>query len=480
MIIRISNLSKLTTISCFAILFTMMQSAGAQSTGLDIGYAKVNYTPKVGLDMVGNYRGDDYAARGIHDSLWAKAIVVRGSNGEKAAVISVDICKIEEGTGDFLRNYVAAHSDIPAANVMIHATHTHSGPPSKLDAPEAKEYLTQAVGAVLTANKQLKPTRLHVGRTKEDRVSHNRRLKAKDGTTHMVWEKFEPGFIVESLGSIDPEMITVSLEQDGEVVGSIINFGCHPTTLTGNNWLYSADYPGYVTESIQKVNGPDFAAMFLNGACGNVTQVDHVAGFIDTYQECQRIGYILGVAALEAMRTAEVLSDNAVVRVSQEQVPLKKMTITEEQFAWATKVMERVAREGMPPLLPDGIPDELYADMWVDMYHVQDQVDSLEVQVIQMGDLAIVGLPGEIFNEFGIYIKEHSPFENTIVMGLANAAAGYFPTEISFTQGPPGFKPMITGYETTPGTTRYDIGAGEKMAESAVTQLKALYDMQSP
>ncbi|NND08426.1 MAG: hypothetical protein HKN87_18760 [Saprospiraceae bacterium] len=458
-------------------LFTM--PAFAQMDELQMGYAKVNYTPKVGLDMVGNYRGDDYGSRGIHDSLYAKAIVAMGSNGEKAAVVSVDICNIDEGAADYLRAYVADHSDIPAANMLIHATHTHSGPPSKLDAPEAKEYLIKAVGAVLQANKRLKPTKLSVGRSKEDRVSHNRRLKAKDGTTHMVWEKFEPGFIVEALGSIDPEMITVSLEQEGEVIGSIINFGCHPTTLTGNNWLYSADYPGYLTESVQKVKGGDFAAMFLNGACGNVTQVDHVAGFIDTYQECQRIGYILGVAALEAMRNSKALSENAVVRVSQEQVPLKKMTITDEQYAWATKVMERVAKEGMPPLQPDGIPDELYADMWVDMYQVQDEIDSLEVQVIQIGDLAIVGLPGEIFNEFGIYIKEHSPFENTIVVGLTNAAAGYFPTEVSFTQGPPGFKPMITGYETTPGTTRYDIGAGEKMAESAVQQLKALHDLQA-
>lgn len=468
--------------SCWIIMTTVLfllnlAQSGAQVNTLKIGYAEINYTPRVGLDMVGNYRGDDYASRGIHDSLYAKAIVAMGADGTKAAVVSVDICNIDKGAADYLREYVAAHSDIPATNVMIHATHTHSGPPSKLDAPEARMYLTKAVDAVLVANQRLKSTRLQVGRTTEDRVSHNRRLKAKDGTTHMVWETFEPGFIVESLGSIDPEMITVSLEQEGEIVGSIINFGCHPTTLTGNNWLYSADYPGYLTESVRKVKGQDFAAMFLNGTCGNVTQVDHEAGFIDTYQECQRIGYILGVAALEAMRQAKPLRDNATVRVSQEQVPLKKMTITDEQFAWATKVMERVAKEGMPPLQPDGIPDEVYAKMWVQMYHEQNEIDSLEVQVIQIGDLAIVGLPGEMFNEFGIYIKENSPFENTIVIGLANAAAGYFPTKISFTQGPPGFKPMITGYETTPGTTDYDIGAGEKLSESAVDQLRMLFKL---
>ncbi|MCB0689818.1 MAG: neutral/alkaline non-lysosomal ceramidase N-terminal domain-containing protein [Saprospiraceae bacterium] len=468
-----SLLKSFITILCLASTLAVQ----AQKEKLRIGYAEVNYTPRIGLDMVGNYRGDDYASRGIHDPLYAKAIVAEGTNGTKAAIVSIDICNIQEATVDYLREYIGSMSDILPANVMIHATHTHSGPPSKLDAPEAKEYLKKAVGAVLEANQQIQPTRLYVGRTTEDRVSHNRRLKANDGTTHMVWEKFTPGYIVESLGSIDPEMITVSMERNGEIVGSIINFSCHPTTLTGNNWFYSADYPGYLTESIKKAKGKDFSTMFINGTCGNVTQVDHEVGFLDTYQECQRIGYILGISALESMRNAQPLADNGLVRVSREQVPLKKMTITEEQFAWAKEVMDRVAKEGMPPLQADGIPDEVYASKWIKMYEEQEEIDSLEVQVIQIGDLALVGLPGEMFNEFGIYIKENSPFPNTIVMGLANAAAGYFPTKVSFTQGPAGFKPMTTGYETTPGTTYYDIGAGEKLSESAVHQLHKLAEL---
>ncbi len=462
-------------------LFVAFRSSttSVASDSLLVGYAKVNYTPRIGLGMVGNYRGDDYGSRGIHDSLYSKAIVAAGKDGKKTAVMSVDICNINKEAVQFLRNYVASKSDLKPEDIMIHATHTHSGPESKLDAPEAKIYLTQAADAVVQANQQLRPTRLLAGRTTEDRVSHNRRLKAVDGTTHMVWETFEPGFIEEALGTVDPEMITISFEQDGAVTGSLINFGCHPTTLTGNNWLYSADYPGYISESVHKVMGDDFGSMFLNGACGNITQVDHVAGFIDTYQECQRIGYILGVAALEAINQAQPLKDDNTVNISSDRVPLKKMTITDQQLAWAEEVMQRVAREGMPPLQADGIPDELYAQKWIEMYKVQDEIDSLEVQVIQMGEFALVGLPGEMFNEFGVYIKKNSPFENTMVVGLANDAAGYFPTKISFTQGPEGFKPMITGYETTPGTTYYDIGAGELLAESAVSQLKDLFDQST-
>jgi neutral ceramidase len=443
-------------------------------SSLKIGIAEVNYTPEVGLNLVGNYRGDDYASRGVHDSLFAKALVASDSKGTKAAILTIDICLLPKEPVEFMRSYIASKTDIKAENIMIMATHTHSGPPSDLDAPKAKEYLTKAAGAVILANERLKPTVLSVGRAKESRISHNRRLKCKDGTTHMCWEKFEPGFVIEPWGTIDPDVITMSLEQEGKQTGVLVNFGCHATTLTGNNWLYSADYPGYLTESIRRVRGKDYMPLFLNGCCGNVTQVDYRIGFPDTYQECQRIGYILGVSALEAMRNAEVVASD-VIKVSKEMVPVKRITITDEQLEWAKKMMKKVEKEGMPPIQADGIPDAVYAKDWIEMHAIQDQVDSLEVMAIRIGDVAFVGLPGEIFNEFGVDIKSQSPCKNTIVTGLTNDSREYFPTKVSFTQGPKGFTPMITGYETTPGSTMYEIGAGEKLAASAIAQLKRIF-----
>jgi hypothetical protein len=67
-----------------------MKSSKSNS-GLMVGIAEINYTPDVGLDLVGNYRGDDYASRGVHDSLYARAFIARGENGTKAAVLTIDI-----------------------------------------------------------------------------------------------------------------------------------------------------------------------------------------------------------------------------------------------------------------------------------------------------------------------------------------------------------------------------------------------------
>ena len=449
------------------------KNTGVNST-LKIGIAEINYTPEVGLDLVGNYRGNDYASRGIHDSLYAKALVASDGKGMKVAVLTIDICELPKEPVNFMRSFIASKTDIKAENIMIMSTHTHSGPPSDLIAPKAKEYLSKAAGAVILANQRLMPTVLSVGRSKESRISHNRRLKCKDGTTHMCWEKFEPGFVVEPWGSIDPEVITLSFNQEGKETGVLVNFGCHATTLTGNNWLYTADYPGYLAESIKRVKGKDFMSIFCNGCCGNVTQVDYRIGFPDTYQECQRIGYILGVSAMEAMSKEKPVSTD-IIAVSKEMVPLSRIDISDEQVEWAKKIMKKVEKEGMPPIQADGIPDAQYAKDWLEMRKNQDITDSVEVMVIRIGDVAFVGLPGEMFNEFGIDIKAKSPCKNTIVTGLTNDERSYFPTKVSFTQGPKGFTPYITGYETTPGSTLYEIGSGEKLAESAVNQLKKIF-----
>jgi neutral ceramidase len=443
-------------------------------SGIRIGIAEVNYKPDVGLDLVGNYRGDDYASRGIHDSLYAKALVAEDSDGEKVAVLSIDICMLPKESVNFMREYIGSQSNIKPENVMIMSTHTHSGPKSNLDAPKAKEFLTRAAGAVLLANEKLMPTAILVGRSEESRISHNRRLRCKDGTTHMCWEKFEPGYVIEPWGSVDPEVITLTFEQGGKKTGVLVNFGCHATTLTGNNWLYSADYPGYLAEAVKRVKGKDFVSLFCNGCCGNVTQVDYRVGFPSTYQECQRIGYMLGVSVMEAMEKSEPVS-GGIVAASREMVPLDRINISDERLEWAKKIMKVVEKEGMPPIQADGMPDAFYAKSWIEMREKQDIIDSAEVMVIRIGDIAFVGLPGEMFNEFGIDIKTKSPCKNTIVSGLTNDKRAYFPTAVSFTQGPEGFTPYITGYETTPGSTLYEIGSGEKLAESAVNQLNNIF-----
>ena len=114
----------------------------------------------------------------------------------------------------------------------------------------------------------------------------------------------------------------------------------------------------------------------------------------------------------------------------------------------------------------DGLPEAFFAEMRLAMAAVQDQPDEVEVMTIRLGDVALVGLPGENFCETGLAIKRRSPAAHTFVAGLCGDAIGYLPTREAFDQG---------GYETTVGSTLYQPGAAERLADAAVEQLRQLF-----
>ena len=86
--------------------------------------------------------------------------------------------------------------------------------------------------------------------------------------------------------------------------------------------------------------------------------------------------------------------------------------------------------------------------------------------MIRVGDLGLVGLPGEAFAELGLAVKQRSPARHTLVVELSGDTIGYLPTRESFAQG---------GYEVTIGSTFYQEGAAERLVDSAVTQLNRLF-----
>jgi neutral ceramidase len=438
---------------------------------LKIGVARVDYTPALGLPLMGNFR-DDYGARGIHDPLYSRALVFQDSAGTKVALLSLDICMIDRNNASLMRRFIASQTDLRPENIIIAATHTHSGPAAmslgslpKSDDAAIERFLTKAANAAVLANQQLKPSRLTFGTTEENRVSFNRRLRCKDGKTHMCWEGLDPEFVIEPLGPIDPQMTTLSIDQDGKPAAALVNFALHPAILAGDNWLYSADYPGYLAESLARLTGDDFITAFFNGCCGNIVHLNYAdrtqgRGF----EMAQRVGYMLGVAACEARTRAVPVEGNGIA-LSREKVRLKRLKISEDQRLWSEEVL-RKAKEHPACGQVDGLPDEHYALTWLQMYQNQEADDFVEVNALRIGDLGIVTLPGEIFCEFGLQIKKQSPAKHTLVVELTNDAIGYLPTREAFEQG---------GYEPTTGSTYYEEGAGDELTASALRQLNGLF-----
>jgi len=440
------------------------------------GLGVVDFTPRAGLPLMGNLR-DRYESTGTHDPLKATALVFSDSTGNKAALLSLDLCMISREQTVMMRNHIADNSSFPADCILINATHTHAGPAtiSLYGMPEAEKrdieiFLKKACEAVIKAEADLRPSVLSIGYTEEERVSFNRRLKNHEGKTLMNWENYNPESISGTLGPVDHLLSVLRIDQKNEdreiPSGALVNFALHPAILDYENTRYSADYPGFLREGLSKIFNEGFTTLYGNGCCGNINHIDYsdISAARRGYGAAERIGYMLAADTSRALRNTTGI-EGSEIAVSRKYVTLKRLTVSEEIYQKSLKTLEKTERNKNTGE-SDGLPEELHSLVRIQMYENQKKDDQVEVMVIRLGDLAVVGLPGEIFCELGMRIREESSAAHTIIIELSNDAIGYIPDENGYGQG---------GYEDTPGSMKYVKGTGEKLIESALIQINRLF-----
>jgi hypothetical protein len=408
---------------------------------------------------------------GVHDDLHAKAIVIE-SGGQQVALVACDLVGIPPSVIEEAREMIQRVTHIPSGNVMISATHSHTGPLIPDGGARAGAYggdLETAKGyrselprkiaeSVQLAESRLAPARASFGRGREETVSFNRRFFMKDGTVGWNPGKLNPN-IIRPAGPIDPELPVVLFESEkGEPLATYVNFALHQDTVGGLE--VSADYAYTLSNVLAQVKGAGMLTLFTIGAAGNINHIDVKSGAPQKgHGEAARIGTVLAGEVLKTytrltpVTGAELHSASRVISLDPahlEPGDLERAQAFAKQLdAGATvkfldtvftfKALDTAARAGKP--LP------------------------AEVQVISLGDqVAWVGLPGEIFTELGTAIKRASPFPLTIVAELAHGPVTYFPNEAAFDQG---------NYEVV--TSRAARGSGEQLVATAKALLNDSY-----
>ncbi|MDB6030611.1 MAG: hypothetical protein JWM16_949 [Verrucomicrobiales bacterium] len=410
------------------------------------------------------------------DELQAKAMVMERGD-EKAALVVCDLIGISRSLSTQVREAASKKTKIPAANIIIAATHTHTGPlyagglrdffhkraEEKFDRDPAEgvaypNILAERLVAVLVeAQRGLQPVYLEVGSTMVTNLSFNRRYWMNDGRVVTNPGKTNAN-VVGPAGPIDPQfgfVVAMSPKKD-RVLGTFSSFALHPDTVGGTE--YSADYPFYLEQSIRKLLGEDLVSLFGNSTCGNINHVNvSDAKPQKGQEEAERIGKALGNAASSVLPGLKPVK-SPTLRVGREVVTVPLHQFTAERVANAKADMQK---------LGTGQTSFLEQVDTARIYHLQAQGASslqLEVQAVCLGaDTAIVGLPGEIFAELGLAIKKASPFKNTFIVELCNDDIGYVPTRKAYEEG---------GYEPTNSSVKP--GGGEMLVEAAIRLLKRL------
>lgn len=438
------------------------------SETLRAGVAVVDITPPIGYRMSGYFY--ERLSTAVMNPLRAKAIVLRQQD-QSAALVFCDLIGLSREVTSRARKQASEKTGIPPENILIAATHSHTGPlyfgslrkqfhdvavaKYGSDPCEKVDYagvLSEKIAQVIAqADAGTKPVRLQAGVAQQQDLSFNRRFHMKDGTV-----RFNPGVlnpdIVRAAGPIDPGVPFVFFRGiDGDnAIAAIVNFALHLDTVGGTE--YAADYPYYLEQSLRQTFGDNFVLLFGTGTCGDINHIDVTK---KDRLKTDYIGRTLAETVRAKVNELKTAAEPALA-VRSEIVDAPLQHYSPEKIAWARENIKKVGTNELSFLEQV----EAYKILAIEMRG--GQTIGLEVQVFRLSrDVAVVGLPGEVFVDLGLAIKHASPFPVTLVIELCQDAPDYIPTRKAFAEG---------SYETV--NSRIAPGGGEMMAEAAVRLLK--------
>jgi neutral ceramidase len=438
---------------------------------LHVGFGVGDITPEAGMQMPGGFFKRE--GKGARDKLLAVACVVYDGT-TPVALVGIDTLFITKPTVEAARRAIQKATMVPGENVLIGASHTHSGGPiaSALGCDEDPAYTDKVAKAVAAAVgdawNSLHAAEVGIGTGHEGGISFNRRFLMRDGRE--ITHPGKPGTphhdeIVTPAGPIDPDVGVLAVRtpkgmmKEQKVVGVVVNFACHSTVVGGDQ--FSPDYAGYLRKHLQAHYGENTPVCFLLGPCGDITQVDNMSTAREFGPEhANMMGMKL---AAEAVRTIDRMAwlDEAPTAAAVETVPCA--------------IRPEPDPEAEQP--PFGLGSDTSKEQRINEAYAKERKlvaeeraktpkIPCEVQAIRVGPLGIATNGAEYFCEYGLRIKKASPFKPTWVVSLANEWIGYVPTAQAFVGG--GYEPR------TARSSKMAPDTGQRLVEGALKALAKL------
>ncbi|HEX5417457.1 MAG TPA: neutral/alkaline non-lysosomal ceramidase N-terminal domain-containing protein [Chloroflexota bacterium] len=427
---------------------------------MQIGIARKDITPSVGLDLSG-FIAREGPCTGVHDPLYLTALVAE-EDGKSVALISCDLIGLGAALVRRVRERVATRTGIPTRAQLYACTHTHAGPETgvitSLGEPDPTYLagLEDALVAVVEAAASARQPAILGWLRGESHAAHNRVLKraGQDDTR------------------IDPEVLVARVSTPaGEPIGTILHYTCHPVAAGPENRLASADWCGVVRQQLEEAgSGP---VVVVNGAGGDINPRMERRGFAAVGDAGQAIAEVATRLWQDArpVDAVDVAADHALVPLTM-LPPAGPDAVSDFWEAWQTAQREHPV--GSVPYRSAMVIYRDHARRLTRLHWGSELVPQYhgETQALRVGPLAIVSLPGEFFSAYGMRIKASSPAPATLIAGWANDNLGYFPTAEAF---------PIGGYEMDTASRYYGYPApwspeaGAAVAERAIQLVKELY-----
>ncbi len=399
----------------------------------------------------------------VLDRLYVKAAVFE-NDGNAVAIISADSCGLYPNLCNKIVERVERMTGIPAENVMVCATHTHTGIPSggssvyKGDDIYLDVFCRLAADCVTLAYQNLVPATLKYAKPTVEGINFVRNYRMKDGTV-----RTNPGYgnpdILEHCDKADPDFpVLIAYDENNKPLGSVSNFACHLDCVTSFHQL-SGDYASVISYKFKEQFGNDFVSVFVMGPAGNVIEVNYMlAEKLPTYNYVC-FGETLAKEAIKVIPEAVEIKNPKISskkkvfmlkrrRISEEQLKIEKDLASRKEVIYATSTDRSL-----------GVRNRGYIAQRI-IYQMEDKTKyaPFVLQVITIGECKFYGIAAEVYAKFGREIKENAPTDKVFIATLANGFNGYIPT--------PDLYKEEDMYETKISQARFDSDTGDKIVST--------------
>jgi len=392
-------------------------------------------------------------ARGQEGKLRAVAVVLEKKPFGKFAIVACDVLFVTRDLVDAAAKRIEETCGIPAAHLLVNATHTHHAPSTVSihgcpPSPEFRKRLEQGiVQAVQQANEKLTDDcGFFFHQTEESTIGQNSRLLLADNSIYWIGSAADR---IGPTGPFDPQLPVLTFRgPQRQLLVTIYNHSTH-TIGTVKPGLRSPSFYGLASQELEAELGG--VVCFLEGASGSTHNLSLSAA------DC------VGRLKKTIRSSIEQAQPRPVTKLAglRRSFKFKVRSFDEEQEE--QKVSEYCRKRA-------GDRGEEFAGVFrkmrAELKPHQGQERETVLQVLLVGDVALVGVPAEFFTKLGVDIKQRSPFERTYVAELANDWIGYLPDLEGHVLG---------GYQTWTGLHSYaEPGTGERVVKEVMLMLNDL------
>ena len=441
---------------------------------LHAGFGRVNVTPMMGIQLRGYY--SVRRAEAVLDELEINALALAYA-GTKVVLLSMDVCSIQREMILPIKEHVAQVNDLPLESVYIHNTHIHTGPYVRNDSddPLEQEYyrfvMRRMADAARFALADLKPAKMRWAVGDAPRVAYIRRYRMKDGSVHT-----NPGIrnpqIVGPAGTPDARVNLLRFDRACGDHLLLVNYGNHPDVVGGCK--ISADWPGFLRRELEK-SIANSKCVFFNGAQGDVNHInflpepqwdavlEELGGWL-SYDHSRYIGRAVAGAVLQLYDTARP-SDVTRLVCRQKTVKIPSNMPLPEEIPEAHRVNELYLAGKAPQINSmEGAMSIAKAQRILALEHGPEYFE-LELSAVAVGNVALIGIPGEPFTGIGVALKETEGWELVLPTCLTNGNHGYFPMYDAYEEG--GYEAERSRFK--PGVAEILIAEGQKLLQTLRT-----------